>query len=139
MSELIDSLHRRGLPRADDDDYFIREVKEALSEIREWSRLMCRGSSSTSAEDFRQFYSHFKDILVASIDGVEKIVEGSEEIPGKLKTRCVEVVLYRTLLEKYLLGDTIIGLSSLSKERMEQLKNDMSVEQPQNDMSVSGK
>lgn len=123
MSQIVSKLSKRGLPLAPDDSYFINALDSVVSELRQWARLFVRGKTALRAEDEvwgslpEQTQIHLKEAFT----DLRGLLE-SPKVGNKVRTRCVEVILCRSLISTYLY-DYLIGLAKQDKDAIEWLCN----------------
>lgn len=103
MSQIVGQLNKRGLPLPPDDSYFKGEFEGLIYSIRSWARLFTRGQPTLTLEllgDISLSDRVRQNLSSAFYDLRGLLVTG--RMGPRLRARCVEVILFRSLMASHL-------------------------------------
>ena len=105
MSQIVSQLNSQGLPLPPDDTYFTQELASLVSDIRAWARGFNRGRPALTSEEWSAIEINLpvpiKGYLEDSFHNFRDLLE-SKSFGTKLRTRCTEAILLRSLLKSFL-------------------------------------
>ncbi|KAF8449899.1 hypothetical protein BDZ91DRAFT_95811 [Kalaharituber pfeilii] len=115
MFKIILKLKRRGLPQHPDDHYFKTELDGLITEIRQWAIAFTWGQQPLTVESWDRIHAGMqeqtKQHLQSSFGENLDLLLVSPKAGSRLRTRCVEVILFRTLLKSFL-SEPYIGFEA---------------------------
>ena len=121
MSQIVSKLSKRGLPLAPDDSYFVNALDSVVSELRQWARFFVKGQPALKAGDevWSNLTAETQTHLNEAFADLPSLLE-SPNVGTKVRTRCVEAILCRSLISTYLF-DSLIGIDKQDMDNIHQL------------------
>ena len=99
MLQIISQLSKHSLSETHGDDYFMEKLDGLVESIRKWAHLFSLGQPPLTWEDLEAapITMQVWEYLTSAFLDIRSLLD-AKNLGGKARTRCVEVIMLRTLM-----------------------------------------